>query len=98
MPAGTYRSCPHITVFRVSGQPVRPPDRGSGGARKAAESVSDKRPSGRLKRGGGHAKPIIEHTGCAGAMISRAVLTDPWIFPDTHAYLTCSAVLVSIRR
>jgi len=34
------------------------------------------------------ARAMIEHTGCAGVMIGRAALSDPWIFRDTHTYLT----------
>lgn len=34
------------------------------------------------------ARRMIEHTGCAGVMIGRAALRDPWIFRDTHAFLT----------
>lgn len=34
------------------------------------------------------AKRMIDVTGCAGVMIGRAALRDPWIFRDTHAYLT----------
>ncbi|NLX15004.1 MAG: tRNA dihydrouridine synthase DusB [Phycisphaerales bacterium] len=34
------------------------------------------------------AKAMIERTGCAGVMIGRAALRDPWIFRDIHAYLT----------
>lgn len=38
------------------------------------------------------AKVMIEQTGCAGVMIGRAALRDPWIFRDTHAYLTTGQV------
>ncbi|UCD27408.1 MAG: tRNA dihydrouridine synthase DusB [Planctomycetota bacterium] len=34
------------------------------------------------------AKKMIEHTGCAGVMIGRGALRDPWIFRDTQAFLT----------
>lgn len=33
------------------------------------------------------ARRMIEATGCAGVMIGRAALSDPWIFRDTFAYL-----------
>ena len=33
------------------------------------------------------ARRMIDTTGCAGVMIGRAALSDPWIFRDTHAYL-----------
>lgn len=38
------------------------------------------------------AATMIEQTGCAGVMIGRAALRDPWIFRDTHAYLTTGQV------
>ncbi len=38
------------------------------------------------------AKRMIEATGCAGVMIGRAALTDPWIFRDTHAYLETATI------
>ncbi len=31
---------------------------------------------------------MIRRTGCAGVMIGRAALSTPWIFRDTHSYLT----------
>jgi len=34
------------------------------------------------------ARAMIGHTGCSGVMIGRAALSDPWIFRDTHAFLT----------
>lgn len=34
------------------------------------------------------AKRMIDATGCAGVMIGRGALSDPWIFRDSHAYLT----------
>lgn len=38
------------------------------------------------------AKQMIEETGCTGVMIGRQALTDPWIFRDTHAYLTTGSI------
>lgn len=38
------------------------------------------------------AKRMIERTGCAGVMIGRAALCTPWIFRDTHSYLTTGEV------
>jgi len=38
------------------------------------------------------AKRMMDRTGCAGVMIGRRVLSDPWIFRDTHAYLTTGQV------
>ena len=38
------------------------------------------------------AEAMIEQTGCAGVMIGRAALKDPWIFRDTHAYLTTGTI------
>ncbi len=34
------------------------------------------------------AKHMLDVTGCAGVMIGRGALSTPWIFRDTHAYLT----------
>jgi len=33
------------------------------------------------------AKAMIDRSGCAGVMIGRAALRDPWIFRDTQAFL-----------
>ncbi len=38
------------------------------------------------------AKEMIDSTGCAGVMIGRRALSDPWIFRDTHAYLTTGTI------
>jgi len=38
------------------------------------------------------AKIMIEQTGCAGVMIGRGALREPWIFRDTHAYLTTGKI------
>ncbi|GMV95901.1 MAG: tRNA dihydrouridine synthase DusB [Phycisphaerae bacterium] len=38
------------------------------------------------------AQVMMAHTGCAGVMIGRAALCDPWIFRDTHAWLTTGRV------
>ncbi|HOA73725.1 MAG TPA: tRNA dihydrouridine synthase DusB [Phycisphaerae bacterium] len=35
---------------------------------------------------------MMRRTGCAGVMIGRAALSDPWIFRDTHALLTTGRV------
>jgi tRNA-dihydrouridine synthase B len=35
---------------------------------------------------------MIRRTGCAGVMIGRAALSTPWIFRDTHSYLTTGVV------
>lgn len=34
------------------------------------------------------ARTMIRQTGCAGVMIGRAALSAPWIFRDTHSFLT----------
>lgn len=38
------------------------------------------------------ARRMIDRTGCAGVMIGRAALSTPWIFRDTHAFLTTGAI------
>lgn len=38
------------------------------------------------------AEAMIERTGCAGVMIGRAALKEPWIFRDTYAYLTTGRI------
>jgi nifR3 family TIM-barrel protein len=38
------------------------------------------------------AAAMIRHTGCAGVMIGRGALADPWIFRDTEAYLRSGRV------
>jgi len=38
------------------------------------------------------AKRMLDHTGCAGVMIGRAVLSHPWLLRDTWAYLTTGTV------
>ncbi len=38
------------------------------------------------------AKHMIENTGCAGVMIGRGALSMPWIFRDTHSYLTTGQI------
>ena len=38
------------------------------------------------------AAEMIRQTGCRGIMIGRAALSDPWIFRDTHAFLTTGSV------
>ncbi|HEX3050480.1 MAG TPA: tRNA dihydrouridine synthase DusB [Aggregatilineaceae bacterium] len=38
------------------------------------------------------AAEMMRRTGCAGVMIGRAALANPWIFRDTHAYLTSGKV------
>jgi nifR3 family TIM-barrel protein len=38
------------------------------------------------------AKRMIDATGCAGVMIGRGALSTPWIFRDTHSYLTTGTI------
>ena len=38
------------------------------------------------------AKHMIDYTGCAGVMIGRAALSQPWIFRDTWSYLTTGVI------
>ncbi|MBC7784873.1 MAG: tRNA dihydrouridine synthase DusB [Burkholderiales bacterium] len=38
------------------------------------------------------AKRMMEITGCAGVMIGRAALSQPWIFRDTWSYLTTGVI------
>ncbi len=38
------------------------------------------------------AKRMIDVTGCAGVMIGRAALSQPWIFRDTWSYLTTGVI------
>jgi nifR3 family TIM-barrel protein len=38
------------------------------------------------------AKRMIDVTGCAGVMIGRGALGMPWIFRDTHSYLTTGMI------
>ena len=38
------------------------------------------------------ARRMIEATGCAGVMIGRGALVRPWIFRDTHSYLTTGMI------
>jgi nifR3 family TIM-barrel protein len=38
------------------------------------------------------AKHMIEYTKCAGVMIGRQALRTPWIFRDTHSYLTTGVI------
>lgn len=38
------------------------------------------------------AKAMLDQTGCAGVMIGRGALRDPWIFRDTHALLTTGSL------
>ena len=35
---------------------------------------------------------MLQNTGCAGLMIGRHALRDPWIFRDTHACLTTGSI------
>ncbi len=38
------------------------------------------------------ARKMIQYTGCAGVMIGRAALSAPWLFRDTHSFLTTGAL------
>jgi nifR3 family TIM-barrel protein len=38
------------------------------------------------------AKRMIDYTKCAGVMIGRGALVMPWIFRDTHSYLTTGVI------
>lgn len=38
------------------------------------------------------ARAMMDRTGCQGVMIGRAALSDPWIFRDTHAWLTTGRI------
>lgn len=38
------------------------------------------------------AKRMIDYTQCAGVMIGRGALSTPWIFRDTHSYLTTGII------
>lgn len=38
------------------------------------------------------AKRMIDHTRCAGVMIGRGALSQPWIFRDTWSYLTTGTI------
>lgn len=38
------------------------------------------------------ARRMIEQTGCAGVMIGRGALSQPWVFRDTWSYLTTGRV------
>lgn len=38
------------------------------------------------------AKRMVDATGCAGVMIGRGALSDPWIFRDSHTYLTTGSL------
>jgi nifR3 family TIM-barrel protein len=38
------------------------------------------------------ARRMMEHTQCAGVMVGRGALAEPWIFRDTWSYLTTGAV------
>lgn len=38
------------------------------------------------------ARAMMRRTGCAAVMIGRAALSDPWIFRDTHAFLTTGTI------
>jgi tRNA-dihydrouridine synthase B len=38
------------------------------------------------------AKHMLDYTRCAGVMIGRGALVTPWIFRDTHSYLTTGTI------
>jgi tRNA-dihydrouridine synthase B len=38
------------------------------------------------------AKHMLDYTKCAGVMIGRGALSKPWIFRDTHSYLTTGLI------
>jgi nifR3 family TIM-barrel protein len=38
------------------------------------------------------AKRMIEYTKCAGVMIGRGALSTPWLFRDTHSFLTTGTI------
>ncbi len=38
------------------------------------------------------AKRMIDYTRCAGVMIGRGALSMPWLFRDTHSYLTTGTI------
>ncbi|MCS7033703.1 MAG: tRNA-dihydrouridine synthase, partial [Phycisphaerae bacterium] len=38
------------------------------------------------------ARRMLEYTGCAGVMIARGALSQPWIFRDTWSYLTTGRI------
>src|SRR5437588_7603794 len=38
------------------------------------------------------AKRMIDYTKCAGVMIGRGALSMPWIFRDTHSFLTTGKI------
>ncbi|MFO0947902.1 MAG: tRNA-dihydrouridine synthase [Planctomycetota bacterium] len=43
-------------------------------------------------------RQMMERTGCAGVMIGRRALSDPWIFRDAHALLTTGRLPVPVSR
>jgi tRNA-dihydrouridine synthase len=38
------------------------------------------------------AKRMIDYTRCSGVMIGRGAISMPWIFRDTHSYLTTGTI------